>query len=176
MGERTLLADSDDLLPHDQSRDGADAARARIETDELAVRRFEKEPVAVHANAAIADGASGVRRVLIMPDFTAGTRVHRPDVICDGEVKHALHQQRIGLDPPSLPGLLRLRHGPKIHSMGPHHRQRPDVGLVDLFERTVTLARVIAIKGGPGVGRRRFESRGFEQLPEQTGWQQGENK
>ena len=93
-------------------------------------------------------------------------------MVRDGEVKHPLYQQRIGFDPPALPGLLGVRHSSQIHPMGPHHGKRSYVGLVDLRKRAVTLARIVAIERGPGVGRQCLERRGIEQLAGQTGREQ----
>src|SRR5262245_32847957 len=78
---QVIPADADqDVIPHDHRRRGrrvvelrirdldspALFARARIQTDEVAVGRLEKEPVSVHADAPVADGAAGVPRILIM--------------------------------------------------------------------------------------------------------------
>jgi murein L,D-transpeptidase YafK len=66
MGERTLLADSDDLLPHDQSRDGADAARLWTRRSALALTAGFLAAGALPARAAYAPVAAPRASVVVV--------------------------------------------------------------------------------------------------------------
>ena len=65
-----------------------------VQRDQIAVGRFEVEPVAVDADAAVAemDAALGVPGVV--PDLAAGAGVDGPDLVGDGEVHDAVDDQR----------------------------------------------------------------------------------
>ncbi len=131
-------------------------AGARVEADQVAVRRFEEQPVAVHADAAIADGAAGVRRILVVPQLAAGARVGRPDVVGRGEVEDAVHHQRRRFDGDrgSAAAASSRSAAARGEARGPGERQRVDVRGIDLGERAEAPAGVIAVVSGPGIGFR----------------------
>ena len=66
----------------------------RVQADKKSIRRFEIEPVAPHADAAIADVIAAVRLVGVVPDLAAGSRIHRPHIIGHAEIEHAVHLER----------------------------------------------------------------------------------
>ena len=76
-----------------------------------------------------------------MPDGKAEARVDGVDVVGDGEIENAVHFERCGFDALA------------VRAIDPRERELIHVIGVDLVERRVTSAGVIAIVGGPGVGR-----------------------
>ena len=121
----------------------AHAAVFGVERDQMGVGSEEEKPVLIHADAAMADVQALVRRVGVVPDLVAGARVHRPDVVGDGEINNAVHQQRGGFDGRRLAGL-----------KGPGEAEIGDVGRRDLREGAVAAAGIVAVVGGPGIGGR----------------------
>ena len=113
--------------------------------------RQKVEPVAVHADAALADEVAALIFEIVLPDMLAGARVDREDVVGDGEVQNAVHQQRRGLDGRTADAALRTDAGDAVH---PLDLQQIDVGLVDLVEIAEAPARVIAVIRRPDVGGR----------------------
>ena len=69
-----------------------------VERNQVIVGRFEVQPVAVHAEAAVSDVDAAVRFPVVMPDLAAGARVHGPGVIGEREIQHAVHFERRGFD------------------------------------------------------------------------------
>ena len=53
----------------------------QVQRDEIAVGRFEVQPVSIDADAAIADVDAAFRLPGEVPDFAPGARIHGPDVI-----------------------------------------------------------------------------------------------
>src|ERR1700693_6022422 len=81
-----IAADADqDVIADDDGRNGGGVvelgigdlhfpallAGAGVQADELAIGRFKEQPVAVHPDAAVADGAAGVGWILIMPQLAS---------------------------------------------------------------------------------------------------------
>ena len=64
----------------------------------MAIRRFHVKPVAIHAHAAIPNGAAGIGRISIVPEFTPRAGIHGPRVIRRGEIQDAVNHKRRGLD------------------------------------------------------------------------------
>ena len=141
-------------------------ARRRVERDEVVVGRQEEDPVAVHADAAIADVDAAARLPEVVPDLAAGARVDGPHVIGRREIQHAVDHQRRRLDRrrTESAGRRRRRVGAfaadvrerlrRVQPVDPGELQVLDVVGVDLRERAVAAARVVAVVGRPGVGRR----------------------
>ena len=73
-------------------------SRRRVERDEVVVRREEVQPVAEHADTAIADVDAAARLPEVVPVLAAGARVDRPHVIGRREVEDAVEHQRRRLD------------------------------------------------------------------------------
>src|SRR5947209_19784559 len=89
--EVLLLHIGDHLVP-------AFLARRRIKRDEIIVGRFKEQPVAVHSHAAIADVNATLRLPKVMPELSAGTRIHRKGIIRRREVEDAIHHEWNRLD------------------------------------------------------------------------------
>ena len=119
----------------------------------MAIGGFHVEPVAIHAEASIADGAAGAGRVTIVPDLTAGTRVNGPRVVGGGEVEDAVDHQRRGFDgdgcgataSPSGSAASTGCVGTSSEARHPEYREVVDVGRIDLLERTEAAGGVIAV-------------------------------
>ena len=175
--ERIAADADDDVPPDDDGRGRAEVllpdvgnllvpallAGGRVERDEVAVRRFEKERVAVHADAAVADMDAAASTPEVMPDGPAGARIDGVCVVGGREIQHAVDHQRRRLD-----RHVRLRPAPVIGiagpmlaagvlallgrgAMDPRERQRFHVGQIDLGERAVTPPGMIAVVRGPRI-------------------------
>ena len=171
-----VAADADDhLLADDHRRVGREVlalhvgdlvmppflARRHVERDEVVVGREEIQPVVEDADAAVADVVAAARLPGIVPGFPAGARIERPDVIRHRQVQVAVDHERRRLDRRrTAPG--RRRVGPfsaddragarRVEAVDPRQREVLHVGRVDLLERAVAPARVVAVVGRPGVG------------------------
>ena len=64
-----------------------------IERDEVIVGRFHEQPVAAHAEAAIADVGAALGLPEVVPELAAVARVHRPGVVGRGEVENAVDRE-----------------------------------------------------------------------------------
>src|SRR5207237_3061641 len=64
-----------------------------IQADQMTVRRFKEQPVAIHADAAIPNRTAGVSRVLIVPQLAPRAHVRGPDVVRNREVQNAVYEQ-----------------------------------------------------------------------------------
>ena len=56
-------------------------AIAGVEADQMVVRRFHIQPVAVHAKPTIANSAAGVLLIGVVPEFAARSGIECPGVI-----------------------------------------------------------------------------------------------
>ena len=164
------------------------AARARVERHEVVVGRLHVEIGVPEGEPAVADVRAALRLPEVVPDLVAVLRVDRPRVIGRRDVQHAvhgenrpLHAQRVGDDDvaralaadrerrrrgaaspcacasaaaPPAAGARRARQ--PAH---PRERQVLHVRLVDLRQRAVALAGVVAGVRGPVLGERLEELR-----------------
>src|SRR5204863_6588726 len=73
-------------------------AGARVEGDEIVVGRLHEEPVAVHAEAAVADVGAAPGLPEVMPEDVAVAGVDRPGVIGSGEIERAVDLENGGAD------------------------------------------------------------------------------
>ena len=112
-----------------------------VERDQMAIGRFEVQPILVHADAALADVVA-LRFAEVVPDDAAGARIQRPDVIGRREIQDAVDFERRRFD------------GRRVQLRHPGQRQLADVRLIDLRQRAVAAAGVIAVVSGPGIGGR----------------------
>jgi len=117
-------------------------AGVRVEGDKPSVGAHEVEPVAVHADAAVADEVAAVVDPIVLPEELALARVDGENVVGDGEVEDSVDQQRRGLDHRVADAALRTDAADLV---GPGGGQRGDVGGVDLGERAVASSGVIAL-------------------------------
>src|SRR5450755_3818557 len=84
-----------------------------------------------------------------MPKLAAGARVHRPGVVGNGEIQHAIYFEWRGFD------LVAERTAAaSLRSIDPSQTEVADVARVDLRECAVTLSGIVAIVSGPSVGGR----------------------
>ena len=139
-----------------------------VERDQPAIGRHEVEPVAVHAEAAIAHQVAALILPAVVPDLLAGAGVERPGMVGNGEVEDAVDHQRSGFDGGVADAALRADIGDAVE---PGEREAADVGGVDLGERAEAPAGIIAVVGGPGVDRRLEEQLRVEAL---AGGRQGD--
>ena len=56
-------------------------ARFRVQANEVAIRRFEIEPVFIHPDASIANRAAGIGRILIVPQLAPGAHIGGPNIV-----------------------------------------------------------------------------------------------
>ncbi len=82
-GEVLLIEVGDFLMP-------ALLAGARVEADQIVVRRFHVQPVAPHAQAAVADVRAALGFPEVVPQFVAVASIDRPGVVRGGEVENAV--------------------------------------------------------------------------------------
>jgi len=75
-----------------------------------------------------------------MPDQVARSRIHGPDVIGHGEIKNSIDKQRRRFDLCGLTGLKRPSQTQALGILG-----------IDLRERAMPPARVIAVIHGPAI-------------------------
>ena len=69
-----------------------------VERNQIAIRRLEVQPVAIHAEAAIADVDAALGVPVEAPELASAAGVHRPGVIGDREVQNAVDFERRSLD------------------------------------------------------------------------------
>ena len=100
-------------------------ARRRVERDEVVVGREEIQPVAVHADAAVADVDAAPGPPEVVPQLAAGARVDRPDVVGRGEVQDAVHQQRRRLDGQAAERGHAAARRRRLRPFAADHRARP---------------------------------------------------
>ena len=159
----------DDLVP-------ALLAGARVERHEIVVRRLDEQIVAPHAHAAIADVGAALRLPEVVPDLAAVARVDRPRVVGRREIEDAVDREDRASDVrraagddvaaafaaddrrraearPWTAGRRRCTR-PRGDPRHPGQREILHVRLVDLGERAVALARVVARIRRPRVGER----------------------
>ena len=171
-----VAADADDHLPADDHRRvgreilalhvgdlvmPALLAGRHVERHEVVVRRQEVQPVVEDADAAVADVVAAARLPRVVPDVAAGARVDRVDVIGHREIQRAVDHQRRRLDLRRAAGRRRVRPFPaddragarRVDAIDPRQREPLHVGGVDLLERAVAAARIVAVIGRPRVGR-----------------------
>ena len=96
-----------------------------IEREEPAVGRHEVEPVAIHAEAAIADQVAAFILPAVMPEFFAGAGVEGPDVVGNGEVEDSIDHERGGLDGGVADAALGTH---VIDAVEPGQGEAPDIG------------------------------------------------
>ena len=138
-------------------------ARRRVERDQVLIGRVEEQVVPPHAETAVADRRTAEASPVVVPYLTARPRVERIGVVRGRQVEHAVDEQRRGLD---VRGRDRARRGlrplaaddralqRRVQPGGPRQRQALHVALVDLIQRAVVAARIVAVERRPGVGRR----------------------
>ncbi len=68
-------------------------ARARIERDEIIVRRFEEQIVPPDGGAAVADVRPALGLPVVSPQLASVARVERPDVVGRGDVENTVDLQ-----------------------------------------------------------------------------------
>src|SRR5437899_224116 len=107
----------------------------------MCVGRFDVEPVFVHGDSAMTDVVA-FGFALVVPDLAAEFRVDGPDVVGRSEVHDAVYDERRGFENASR------------SAINPGEGERVDVAGVDLIERAVAAAGVVAVVGGPSVGGR----------------------
>src|SRR5437879_264546 len=117
----------------------------------MCVGRFDVDPVFVHGYATMADViAFGL--ALVVPDLAAEFRVDGPNVIGRSEIHDAVDDERRGFE------------DARWSAINPGEGERVDVAGVDLIERAVSAAGVVAVVGGPGIGGRVQQRCGVETL------------
>ena len=158
--------------------------RSRIERHQIVVRRFHVETVAPHAEPAVADVRAALRLPEVVPQLVAVVRIERPGVVRRRHVEHAVHRQDRALDRhraadddvarafaadrrdrarrPDWRRQSSARAGTGRHLADPRQRQALHVRLVDLRERAVAPAGVVAGVGRPRVGERLEDLRRIE--------------
>ena len=167
-------------------------ACASIERDEVIVRRFEEQVVPPDGGAAVADVRPALGLPVVAPQLASVARVEGPDVVgrCDVEDTVDLQDRALHLGGGSggeLSGALtadddgsRGRAAEAATSAksataaggrrgiaggqagGPGEREVLDGRLVDLFERAVASAGVVARVGWPGISERLANRRRVE--------------
>ena len=171
--ERIATGADDDVVADHDGRGGGEVFEAhvadfdmpalfagfRVEADEVIVRGFEVEPIAIHAEAAAADVDAALRFPLVVPELTAGAGVDGPGVVGNGEVEHAVDFKRRGFH-----GDAAGRVGTHVDAVDPGERERAHVRGGDLLEGAEAAAGIIAVVGRPGVGGEFFEFGGVEAL------------
>ena len=146
-----------------------------IERDQVVVGRLHEQVAVPHRHAAIADVRAALGLPEVVPEFAPVDRVDRPGVIRHGDVQHAVHLEHRPLDraaarwnvarPFAAHDQFRRPAAPESSAASaiarpgrqpchPGQREMLDVRLVDLRQRTVTLAGVIAVVSRPGVFQR----------------------
>ena len=115
-------------------------AIVRVDADEVIVGRRHVEAVVPHRRAFVT--AAGSAGTLKVPNLPAGARVDGPHLIGRRDVHDAADLDRHRFE--------RTR----VRLIGPRERERADVRPVDLRERAVAPAGVIAVEGRPVVRRR----------------------
>src|ERR1043165_2070687 len=112
----------------------------------MGVGSFEVQPIFVHGDAALANviafGSS-----MIMPNLMAVTGIDGPNIVRCREIENAVDDEWRGFD------------NAGANAEGPGDGKGIDVGSVDLVERAVAAAGIVAIVGRPGIGGR-FEKGG----------------
>ncbi len=137
-------------------------AGARVERHEIIVGRDEKQIVAPHRDAAIADVRAALRFPEVVPDRFAVVRVERPHIVRRRHVQDAVHRQHRAFDlrraadrdaAVALAADARLRAAAAgRHLRGKRERQLLHVRLVDLRQRAVAPSRVVAGIRRPRIG------------------------
>ena len=149
-------------------------AGLRVERHEVVVRRLHVEVVVPDAEAAVGDVRAAARLPVVVPELAAVARVDRPGVVGRRDVQRAIHHQRRALDvrrrrAESRRCLRRRsarcrRHRPAARPGGdaghPREREVLHRGLVDLLQRAVSPASVVAGVGRPRLGQRLARFRG----------------
>ena len=140
----------------------------RVERDQVVVRCLEEQRVVPDGRTAIADVRGAARLPEVVPDFAAVERVERPHVVGGGDVQNAADLQNGALD--RAAGELARAHAADDrrrqtaarsghHCRHPREREILHVRRVDLLERAVPAARVVAGERRPLVGERLRERR-----------------
>ena len=135
----------------------------RVERDQVVVWCLEKEGVVPDGRTAIPDVRRAARPPEVVPDFAAVERVERPHVVRGGDVQNPADLQNGALN--RAAGELARAHtaddrGRQTTARAGRHRRHPrereilHVRRVDLLERAVPAARVVAGKRRPVIGER----------------------
>ena len=133
----------------------AELAGVLIERNEVIVRCLEEEPVAINADAAIADVNAALGLPTVVPEFATGAGIHGERMVGHGEVKNTIDFERGGFH-------LDLRAGTGIGAISPGEREILHVGGIDLGQRAEAPAGVITVISGPGIGRLPLQLGGVE--------------
>src|SRR5882724_12260334 len=145
----------DDVIFYDERRHGGEVAELivgeddvptdgavfRVQANQMCVGRFDVDPVFVHGDATMAD-VIAFGFTLIVPDLATEFRVDGPNMVGRSEIHDAVDDERRGFENVSW------------SAINPGESERTDVAGVDLIERAVTAAGVVAVVGGPSVGGR----------------------
>ena len=145
-------------------------AGLRVERDEVVVRRFKEEIVVPDADTAIGDVRSAARFPVVVPELAAVARVERPDVIGRGGIEDAVHHEDGALFGDAARRVFfesftaddRARAGCRVEPADPSEREVLDRVPIDLLERAVSPAGVVAGVRRPGIRQRFQERRGIE--------------
>src|ERR1041385_7805598 len=119
----------------------------------MSVGSREKYRVFVDRRATMSDVEPVIFRIAVRPKLARRAGVNGPQIIGSGDVEDAVHQDWRGFDLLILSSLERPRQGDLV-----------DVCWRDLRQSAVTLARIIAVKGGPAIGRGLEEHGGIDAL------------
>src|SRR5262249_30885477 len=142
-----------------------------VQANEIVVVDLQIEVVAPHSHTAIAGVGAATGLPVVMPENGAVARVDGPGVIGCGHVDHAIDHQDAATKPGGTArgqvaaaepagdyahaGLARaVRAATGVETADPSQTQVLDGGLVNRFQRTVPLARVIAGVRGPLIPER----------------------
>ena len=132
-----------------------------VQRNEPAIGRHEVEPVAVHAESAIADEVAALVLPAVVPDLFTAAGVDGEDVIGDGEVENSVDFEGRRFDGGRAYAALLTDAGDAVK---PLEGELIEVARVDLSERAEAAARVVAIVGRPSVGGRFEQGLGVEPL------------
>ena len=150
-------------------------ARPGVERHQVVVGRLHVEIVVPHPEAAIGDVRAAPGLPVVMPHLAPVARVHRPGVVRHREVERAVDDEHRALDGATAAGdevasafaaddyraaatsttaETSRTSRPLVQFGHPGEREVLDRRLVDLFQRAITLASVIAGIRRPHVGER----------------------
>ena len=160
-----------------------------LETDQIIVRRLHVQIVVPHAEAAVADVRPATCFPVVVPQLASIARVHGPRVVGRREIEDAVHLQNRRADARAAAADLagsfaaddHRRSSPANaaesaasathvagtgrHLADPCQREMLHRRLVDLRERAVSLAGIIAGVGRPRIRQRLEDRRRIEPLP-----------
>jgi len=97
----------------------------------MGIRRFEKQPVSMHSQAALPNVQALILVVMIVPVLLAGAGIYGPNIIRLSKIQDASDQQR-----------RRLQAGASVYIglKRPCQSQEANVSLIDLPQRAKALS------------------------------------